>query len=117
MTLRWLDGGSHLDIKDVFLVSTAEFGATKLRMINAINEAYPVELPASHDEQREIANKFEIKSKFRCMQGCVGAVDGCIFTINNPGKEVDDSHSLRQLATPTVAVFSLTSRSPAQLMI
>ena len=91
MTLRWLAGGSHLDIKDVFLVSTAEFSATKLKVINAINDAYPVEFPASHEKQREIARKFANKSKSRCMQDCVGAVDGCIFTIDNPGKEVADS--------------------------
>ena len=63
-TLRWLSGGSYLDICVAYGVSQSSFFSTSFDigiawpMIDAINVAFQIGLPRCRDKLREVANGF-----------------------------------------------------------
>jgi hypothetical protein len=63
-TLRWLAGGSYLDICIAYGVSRSSFFSTSYKsgivwpVIDAINIAFQIGLPRDRDELRKLANGF-----------------------------------------------------------
>ena len=95
-TLRWLAGGSYLDIYIAYGVSRSSFFSTSYKsgivwpVIDAINIAFQIGLPRDRDELRKLANGF---SRFTSGElfGCVSAIDGWVCKTRKPHQsEVGD---------------------------
>ena len=80
-TLRWLAGGSYLDICIAYGVSRSSFFSTSHKsgivwpVIDAIDIAFQIGLPQSRDKLKELANGF---TRFTGgeLYGCISAIDG-----------------------------------------
>ena len=92
LTLRYLAGASHLDLKLCYApISEASVYKSIWDCVDAINRAFPVEFPIDDEAKlREIARGFQDKSRKGCWERCVGAVDGVLFSQVNPGKAVQN---------------------------
>jgi hypothetical protein len=86
MTLRWLAGGSYLDIYHFHGVSLASFWKAKQQVLDAINacEALDIIFPDLDDEQElaKIALGFRHKSEMYVFDHCVGALDGLLIDLH-----------------------------------
>jgi hypothetical protein len=86
LTLRYLAGGSHHDLKSHLGISKASFyrclDKTKLAICNC--PALDITFPTSQHELRIISNGFEAVSTNQSICNCVGAVDGYLLSINTP---------------------------------
>jgi hypothetical protein len=90
MTLRWLAGGSYLDIYQMHGVSYTQFNKSLWTTIDAINNAYAISFPI--DDAAALLNieqRFAAKSNSESMRGCVGAVDICLIRIRPPNSTED----------------------------
>lgn len=87
MTLRWLAGGSYLDICFAFSVSVASFYSKDgclWSTMAALDAVLPLSFPLnSPDDLNRIANEFGHYSG-GAMQGCVGAIDGLLIRTRAP---------------------------------
>jgi DDE superfamily endonuclease len=86
--LRYFAGGSPYDIMMTYHIGHCDTISSIRYVIDAIN-AHPdfeIMYPASHDEQRAIAEGFRKKSgaNFDC---CAGAIDGILIWIHKPTEE------------------------------
>ena len=100
-TLRWLAGGSYLDICVAYGVSQSSFFSTSLEVgivwpvIDAINVAFQIGLPRCRDKLRKVANGF---TRFTGgeLWGCVSAIDGWVCITRKPNQcEVRDVMAYR----------------------
>jgi DDE superfamily endonuclease len=88
-TLRWLAGGSYLDIFALTGVSVASFYRVVyrcLRLIIACKEL-DLKLPRTEEECVEVANGFRSISFNEAIMNCIGAIDGYLLRINTPSKK------------------------------
>lgn len=87
MTLRFLAGGSYLDITDVHGVHASTMFACIWRVMDAINAAEPLRLhfPATDpDALAKLAATFSASRNATVLPGCVGALDGIALQIRRP---------------------------------
>jgi hypothetical protein len=84
MTLRYLAGGSYLDIVDMHGVHRSSFYGHVWSVVDAINKHLSLSLPVNDPVAlQEIAVGFQ--SRFdNPLAGCVGAVDGLCVAIERP---------------------------------
>ena len=80
-TLRWLAGGSYLDIQDVAGISTASFYRVVWKTIRAIVrcEALKIVFPSKEHEVNEAISHFASISHAQAITNCVGVVDGFLL--------------------------------------
>lgn len=87
-TIRWLAGGSYLDIFAITGVSIASFYRVcykTLRLIIACDELM-IKMPTTTEECRVLADGFRNLSYGEAITNCVGAEDGYLLRINTPPK-------------------------------
>ena len=89
LTLRYLAGGSYLDICVHLQISHAAFYYFLYKTLLAICqcEALDIVFPNGVDECARLASGFRLKSENECIGNCVGAVDGYLLSIETPSKE------------------------------
>ncbi|MBV5267579.1 MAG: transposase family protein, partial [Burkholderiaceae bacterium] len=87
--LRWLSGGSHLDIRLCVGISTASFYRIVYKCISAILRVDELgyDFPTSEDEISEASNNFARCSTNNVVQGCVAALDGMLLRIHTPASK------------------------------
>ena len=88
-TLRWLAGGSYLDICDIVGISKASFYRVVWKTICAIVYAKALEIrfPTTSQELEEAVAGFASISKTEAIRNCVGVVDGYLLRIKVPNKD------------------------------
>jgi hypothetical protein len=76
--LRYLAGGSHEDIREVYGVSVSGFYYCRNRFFKAVmaSDALKIRLPEGPKEWEAVRVKFHGKSEEGIVRGCVGAIDG-----------------------------------------
>lgn len=87
-TIRWLAGGSYLDITDVCGISKASFYRVVWRTITAIckcTELRP-KFPKTPDEISLIIQGFATLSTDGIIDNCAGVIDGYLMRIKVPSK-------------------------------
>lgn len=87
-TLRFLAGGSPWDIATIFSVCEPELYRSLWVTVDAINHEFAMTFPQTLEDCIRVEKGFCAKSKNQCLRGCIGALDGCIFEVRNPGKQV-----------------------------
>jgi DDE superfamily endonuclease len=87
IALRYLAGGSPLDIALVHGVSHCEVIKCVWMVIDAINNELKLDIkfPTDHNEQLVLANQFQQKSDAGFAH-CIGAIDGMLVWIHKPSK-------------------------------
>eukprot|EP00961_Rhodomonas_salina_P134657 1811299-Rhodomonas_salina.2 len=89
MTLRWLAGGSYLNIIAYHGVSEASFCACKNQVIDAIltTECLKIVFPSLDDSAvlRNLAHGFQAKSEQGVMREVVGALEGILIDLEYVG--------------------------------
>ncbi|CAM9931598.1 unnamed protein product, partial [Heterosigma akashiwo] len=87
-TLRYLAGGSAIDIRRCFGISKRYFYKVVRKTVDAINALDDQDLniffPRDHAAQMKIADGFKRKSGHGVMSGCAGCVDGLLVQIRLP---------------------------------
>jgi hypothetical protein len=76
--IRWLAGGSYLDLKTSFGISRSSVFRLRDMFVDAIR------FPDTPEEIEKVRGQFEAKSTNRVMRGCVGAMDGMFAKIKQP---------------------------------
>ena len=95
-TLRWLAGGSHLDITDVAGIAKTTFYNATWRTITALVLCPQLSLhfPSTEQELLDAVGGFASISTECAMKNCVGVVDGYLMRIKVPNrKEVPNVRS------------------------
>jgi hypothetical protein len=86
MALRWLAGGSYLDIYHFHGVSDAAFWKAKDQVIDAINacEDLDIVFPDLDDDSAlgKLASEFREKSEMFSFNHCIGALDGLLVDLH-----------------------------------
>jgi len=88
--LRWLAGGSHLDIIDIAGISKPSFYRVLWKTIISICncEALDTIFPTTRDQTNEAVRGFTSISHQEAINNCVSVVDGFLFLIKTPSKKV-----------------------------
>jgi hypothetical protein len=88
-TLRWLAGGSYLDICALTGVSTASFYRIVYRTLRLIIDSKELEikLPATKEECIAAAAGFRSISYKEAITNCIGVLDGYLLRIITPPKD------------------------------
>ena len=88
MTIRWLAGGSYLDLKVHMGVATSTFYDIAEDVYDAIIETFPIKFDTSRDALKERAAEFALRQRphMRVFRGVVGAIDGLLVQIRCPRK-------------------------------
>lgn len=100
VTLRWLAGGSYLDICFGYGLSTSAFynyqNGIVWKTLDIVNEVFQIQFPVGDIEAlNKIQAGFE-KDSFGRIKGCVMAVDGWVVKTRQPFKsEVDNINCFR----------------------
>jgi len=83
MALRWMAGGSYLDIADMHGVSDKTFYQHVWQVIEAVHKSYDLKLlellkpeNVRNGSLEKLAEGFDRKSPNGVMSGCIGALDG-----------------------------------------
>ncbi len=81
--LRWLAGGSHLDIRISAGISTSSFYVCIYKCINALLlcKQLSIHFPTSDEEIMESTQKFQKESTGGIIDGCVACLDGMLLPI------------------------------------
>uniref|UniRef100_A0A0C3UFT8 DDE Tnp4 domain-containing protein n=1 Tax=Guillardia theta (strain CCMP2712) TaxID=905079 RepID=A0A0C3UFT8_GUITC len=83
--LRWLAGGSHLDITSVHGISSTAFWDAVDLILDSINTGFDISFPFNDDlEMQKIAHGFANLHASPLFHHCVGAVDGMLLQIQSP---------------------------------
>jgi hypothetical protein len=86
MTLRWLAGGSYLDIHHFHGVCEAAFWSAKDQVLDAINacEGLDIVFPSLDDDDalKKLLSQFKEKSEMFSFDHCVGALDGLLVDLH-----------------------------------
>ena len=87
--LRFFAGGEAYDISVMFGISHSSTFESIDIVIDAVNQCGKMEIkfPCSHDEQRDIADGFRLKSPLADISCCVGTVDGIVIWTHKPTAE------------------------------
>lgn len=90
-TLRYLAGGSYLDIHDRTGISRASFYRIVWKTCQAIATApnegdLSLKWPETVEECVTLANGFESKSHKGIIKNCIGAIDGYLLEISTPSR-------------------------------
>lgn len=87
-TIRWLAGGSYLDITDICGISKSSFYRVNWKTITAIVKckALRPKFPSSNKEIGEAIAGFASISTEGIIHNCVGVVDGYLLRIKVPAK-------------------------------
>ena len=87
-TLRWLAGGTYLDIYDIAGISKTSFYRVVWKTIMAICtcEELQIKFPTTMYECTKAAEGFESTSEDGAIANCVGAIDGYLLRIRVPVK-------------------------------
>ena len=72
MTIRWLAGGSYLDLKVNWGVATSTFYAITENVVDAIIATFPIEFDADEDALKARAAEFAVPAH-RLVRGCFTA--------------------------------------------
>lgn len=85
-TIRWLAGGSYLDISDVCGVSKSSFYRVVWKTITAICkcQAFRPKFPKTPEEIAEVLNGFASLSTDGIIDNCAGVIDGYLLRIKVP---------------------------------
>jgi hypothetical protein len=85
-TIRWLAGGSYLDISDVGCISIPSFYRCLSKGIGAIVACAELSftLPRTPEKIEQAAAEFAQCSTDRVFDGCVGCIDGVLIRIKTP---------------------------------
>jgi DDE superfamily endonuclease len=88
-TLRYLAGGSYLDISDVAGISQASFYRVVWKTITALVKcpALCIQFPKSDEEVKAAIAGFASVSTDGAIHNCAGVVDGYLMRIKVPSKE------------------------------
>jgi hypothetical protein len=86
--LRWLAGGSYIDIRDVAEISVASFYRVVHVGLRAIVKCdhLAFRFPSTLDAINRVALRFQTNSSFGVMNGCVGCLDGMLCKIKTPAR-------------------------------
>jgi hypothetical protein len=89
-TLRWLAGGSYLDIYAITNVSIASFYRVVYRTLHAINNSKELQIifPTTLAECRLAASGFRDISTMDAIVNCIGVIDGYLLRIYTPPKAI-----------------------------
>lgn len=84
--IRWLAGGSYIDIMDVYDYSQSSFYRCRNTFLTAVLtcDALEIKFPETPEELEAVRVRFEAKSSEGVMRGCVGALDGLLARIKCP---------------------------------
>ena len=87
-TIRWLAGGSYLDITDVCGISLSSFYRVVWKTITAICqcEALRPKFPKTEKEIEEVIAGFASVSQDGIINNCAGVIDGYLLWIHVPAK-------------------------------
>ena len=91
MTIRWLAGGSYLDIHDSYGVSKSTFYRLVFQCCEVITEKFPIVFPTDVRSLERLARDFSKRQHWymRVFKGVIGAIDGILIKIRCPStKEV-----------------------------
>ena len=85
--IRYLAGGSYLDIATLFRISNSSFYRCVGIFVVAVNQCPQLEIkfPKTAEECHQQAIHFRSMSSEDVIRGCVGALDGCFIRIKAPG--------------------------------
>ena len=95
-TLRWLAGGSYLDICDIAGISKSSFYRVVWKTIKAIvhTKVLEIRFPSTSQEFEDAIRGFASISRNEAIRNCVGVVDGYLLRIKVPNaKEVGNVKS------------------------
>jgi hypothetical protein len=86
--LRWLGGGSYLDIRISAGISVSSFYVCIHKCMNAILlcDALSFSMPITEEDLNRASEEFESISFNSVIDGCVGCLDGFLLTIQTPPK-------------------------------
>jgi len=86
--LRWLSGGSYLDIRLSAGISPAKFYSCVYKCVDAIlgSEDLAYKFPSTEKELDEAAQGFESLSTQATIKGCVACLDGYLLQIKVPSR-------------------------------
>ena len=84
--IRWLAGGSYVDIRHVYGCSVASVFRFRDMFIDAVLNCKDLDIvfPDTDEDVASTASKFASKSSERILVGCVGAIDGLFVKICRP---------------------------------
>ena len=87
--LRWLGGGSYLDIRLSAGISVASFYRCVYKCIDAIlaSDELSYSFPEGEEEIASVARKFEALSSNGAIKGCVACLDGYLLGIQVPSSK------------------------------
>jgi DDE superfamily endonuclease len=87
-TIRWLAGGSYLDITDICGISKSSFYHVVWKTITAVCKADELQLkfPKTNEDIGQAKRGFASKSTDAIIDNCVGVVDGYLLRIIVPPK-------------------------------
>ena len=87
--LRWLAGGSYLDVLCLTRISQASFYRISYNVIEAINQCpqLQIKFPSTENECKVLSCGFENHSYDGAINNCIGAIDGYLIKIHTPTKE------------------------------
>ena len=86
IALRWLAGGSYLDLRMLFKVQTSTIYAVVHEVLVSINARLSIVFPRNDEESRKRISAGFITSRNggSPLVGCVGALDGISIAIQKP---------------------------------
>jgi hypothetical protein len=81
--IRWLAGGSYIDIRHVYGCSVASVFRFRDMFLDAVLNCKELDIafPDTDEDLTSTVSKFAIKSSERIMKGCVGAINGLFVKI------------------------------------
>ena len=87
--LRWLAGGSHLDIRMSAGISVASFYACIYKCVDAVLQCnqLAISFPSNDEEVSVSARHFQSLSSSGVIDGCVGCLDGMLLSIRAPSPD------------------------------
>jgi hypothetical protein len=87
--LRWLAGGSHLDIRLTAGISKSAFYCCVSKAVSAILQCKKMDIvfPRNSWEIEESAENFKAISSGGVVDGCVACIDGMLLSIQTPSKD------------------------------
>jgi hypothetical protein len=87
-TLRWLGGGSYLDIYAITNVSISSLYCVVYKTLQAINNCPSLEIkfPKTTLECKSVADGFRSISTKEATTSCIGVIDGYLLRIYTPPK-------------------------------
>jgi hypothetical protein len=92
--LRWVAGGSYIDIRHAYFCSVASVYRCRDIFMNAVLKANELNIvfPSTPEEQKRVAEGFQKKSSNGVHTGCIGAIDGLLAEIKCPSMQESENH-------------------------